>query len=206
MSKYGVFIIESLRTGDYLDGLTLGEVLDLSGIEVQYEHVQNEESLIEAFAKFKSTNFRYLHLSCHADSTGIEIGGIEITNERLSIIIGDALTKKRMFMSACQGSNIDIASKIISKNKAYSLIGTPEDLSFDKSVLFWPTFYHVINEIDNSKMGFVAIKGTLKKCVNLLNITIDFYSFIRMNKNKMKVIKIRKSSKTTTQRISLKQK
>lgn len=203
MSKFGVFIIESLRQNDYLDGLTLRDILDLSDIEVEYEDVQNEECLIEALEKFNTSNFRYLHLSCHANSTGIEIGGIEITNERLSNIIGNTLTKKRLFMSACQGSNIDIASKIISKNKAYSLIGTPEDLRFDKSVLFWPTFYHVINEIDSSKMGFVSIKQILIKCVNLLNITIDFYSFIRKDKNKMRVTKLRKDSSTKTKIISL---
>jgi len=48
MTKYGVFIIESLRDGDYLDGKNLSKILALSKIEKTYHKVHSKQGFIES--------------------------------------------------------------------------------------------------------------------------------------------------------------
>jgi hypothetical protein len=140
MTKFGVFIIESLRGDDYFDGKTLAEILNLSHIPVTYKWADTKENLIIQLKLFKKSNMRYLHLSCHADEQGIEINSDFISNKELQDMFDGILNKRRIFMSACKGANRDLATRVIMANGAYSLIGTPINLRFDKSALFWPAF------------------------------------------------------------------
>lgn len=148
MTKYGIFIIESLRSEDFFDGENLSEVIALSEIDTIYKEVVSYEDLKFKLQEFEASHYRYLHLSCHADLDGIEINGEEISYDTLSSLLGNKLVGKRLFLSACRAGNIDFAARAIYKNRAISIIGTPTDLYFKKSVLFWPVFYHVIHEID----------------------------------------------------------
>jgi len=152
MSKYGVFIVESLRGGDYFDGENLSEILGLSKIRNIYREIHDKDHFIKAINEFKESNLRYLHISCHSDLDGIEINGEEITNSKLSVIFRNKINKKRIFLSACKGGNRNMATAI-AKCAGQSLIGTPIDLYFDKAALFWPSFYHVINCADKKKMN-----------------------------------------------------
>ncbi|MEZ8718907.1 hypothetical protein BCT47_25640 [Vibrio splendidus] len=177
-SKYGVFIIESLRRGDFFDGENLSEILGLSDIENIYREVNTISDFKNAIVDFKESNFRYLHLSCHADMDGIEVNGKEITNINLSEIFKGNVNKKRIFLSACKGGNRNLATAAISESGAQSVIGTPIDLYFDKAALFWPAFYHVINCEDQKKMNQSSLSSTLKRCVDLFEIPINYYHSI----------------------------
>lgn len=176
---YGVYIIESLRSNDYFDGDNLSQILTLSKINNKYAWVDTIDDFIMELNKFSESNYRYLHLSFHGDMDGIEINGQEITNTRLAGLLKPIIKGKRLFMSSCRGSNMNLASKLIVKCRAVSLIGTPIDLKFDKAALFWPAFYHVVNDLDSNKMNQKSIRSTLKKCVDLFRIPINYYHNLR---------------------------
>lgn len=189
-SKYGVFIIEFLRADDCADGEILSQILELSNIDVIYKWANNKIHLAELLQEFKKSKFRYLHISCHANETSLEINGDEITNSKFESISKDVLKNRRIFLSACKAANRDLAARLVSKNNAYSLLGVPINLRFDKSALFWPCFYHLINEIDASKMRREDIVETVKKCVNLFNIPVNYYAKSNYP-NKLRRFKIR---------------
>jgi hypothetical protein len=203
-ATYGVFIIESLRSDDDFDGDILHQILEMSGINARYREADTVEDFQRLIEEFKSSAFRYLHLSCHADRTGLEIGGEEVTNERLAELLTGGFDKKRLFMSACQGANRDLAKRVITESGAMSLIGTPVDLYFNKSVLFWPSFYHIINELDTGKMTRKMLIATLQKCTDLFGVPINYYSKIRQVPRAMRRLKIRKGKPAADDRLNFK--
>jgi hypothetical protein len=178
--KYGIFLIESLNEGDDKDGKILKDILDVCQIENDYTEVKTRSQLIGAIDKFKESEFRYLHLSCHANEKGFGLTDTTfITNIEFSEIISDKLQKRRIFMSACKAGNLDLAGRLITRNKIYSLIGSPEPIRFDKSLLFYPTFYHIMNELDEKRMMKNELRKSIRAGVNLFKIPIHYYAFMR---------------------------
>jgi hypothetical protein len=167
------------------------EILKLSLIKTKYKWVDNKEEFKKALLDFNKSNFRYLHISCHADETGLEINGDEIANIEFQKMTKGFLNNKRVFLSACKGANRQLATLVVSSNNAYSLVGIPTNLDFDKSALFWPSFYHLINEVDSEKMKRLQIIDIIKKLVDLFNIPINYYSRINNNKSYIRRLKIR---------------
>jgi hypothetical protein len=190
-TQYGVYIIEFLRSDDYTDGDNLHEILKLSLIPTKYEWIETKDEFIHALKNFSKSKYRYLHISCHADETGLEINSDKITNLELQKMTKGKLDNKRLFLSACKGANRDLASRIISKNNAFSLVGIPTNLNFDKSALFWPSFYHLVNEIDANRMKRFQIIDVIKNLVELFNIPVDYYSKINNNPDFLRRLKIR---------------
>jgi hypothetical protein len=190
-TKYGVYIIEFLRADDYCDGEALHAILELSLIPTKYEWADSIDDLKRFLIDFNNLEYRYLHISCHADATGFEINGDKISNFKIQSLTKNIISNKRLFLSACKGANKDLASRIIVGNNAYSLLGIPINLYFDKSALFWPSFYHLINEIDSKKMSRENIIDIVKKCVNLFKIPVNYYSRINNSKTHLRRLKIR---------------
>ena len=202
MAKYGVYIIEFLRADDkYFDGEALHEIIQLSGIPTEYKWADTVEDFKRFLKDFKKKNFRYLHISCHADETGLEINGGDILNEEFQDLTKGYLENKRVFLSACKGANRDLASRVIVGNNAWSLLGIPINLRFDKSALFWPAFYHLINEIDTRKMVRRDIEETVKKCVDLFSVPANFYARIGASKTHIRRLKIRQNEATDNRKI-----
>jgi len=202
MSEYGIFIIESLRGEDFFDGENLHEILDLSCIKNVYREVHHKDDFVNAVQKFKASNLRYLHISCHADMDGIEINGEEISNSELAIIFKKNIRNRRVFFSSCKGGNRNTATAVI-ESGGQSVIGTPIDLNFDKAALFWPAFYHVINCVDSKKMNKKSISGTLKKCVDLFEIPINYYHGIKEERRKLRRYKFRHNARTENSKIAI---
>ena len=202
MSKYGVFIVESLRGGNYFDGENLSEILELSKIRNTYREVLDKDDFIKAIDEFKKSNLRYLHISCHSDMDGIEINGEEITNSELVIIFKNKINKRRIFLSACKGGNRNMATAI-AKCGGQSLIGTPINLYFDKAALFWPSFYHVIYGVDENKMNKRLLSTVLKRCVDLFEIPINYYHRINNEPKYLRRYKFRHNQGTTNKKIKV---
>jgi hypothetical protein len=190
-SDYAVYIIESLRSEDDADGEVLDQILEMSGITSSYHNADTIEDFRRFIEEFKSSGYRYLHLSCHADQKGIQINGEDISNQELADLLKGALTGKRLFMSACKGANRDLANKVITLCGSNSLIGSPINLRFDKSVLFWPSFYHIMNEMDEKIMKRKYLISSLQKCTDLFNVPINYYSKIKNEPNSMRRLKVR---------------
>ncbi len=202
-TKYGVFIIESLRANDFFDGENLSQILELSLIDNIYREVVSKEDLLDALEEFSKSKLRYLHFSCHADFEGFEINGEDITNLEISEMLKGKIKGKRVFLSACKGGNRNFATAAIANNEARSVIGTPVNLHFDKAALFWPAFYHVINIADNSRMNKRSLSESLKKCVDLFQIPINYYHKIDGKRKYLRRYKFRTDSATTNKKITV---
>lgn len=194
-TQYGIFIIESLRGGDYFDGENLHEILELSGIKTIYREAESSEDFVNLIDEFKISNYRYLHISCHGDMDGFEINGEDIDNRELLKIFKGKINGRRVFLSSCKGGNRNIAT-VVNKCQGQSLIGTPVDLHFDKAALFWPSFYHVIYNAERKKMNTSSISKTLKRCVELFEIPINYYHKSEINPEKLRRYKFRAGEKT----------
>lgn len=203
-TAYGVFIIESLRKEDKKDAKIMQEIMEMSGIVTVYEYVETIQDFERQVEEFKKSNFRYLHLSCHADRKGLEIEGQNYSNQSLANLLNDGMYDKRLFMSACQGGNRELAKKVITDSKAMSVIGTPMDLYFHKAALFWPSFYHLMEEIDSQKMSRKMLISTLQKCTDLFGVPINYYSKITTMPKSIRRLKIRTGKQAMGERIDFK--
>lgn len=181
-TEYGIYIIESLKKDDPKDGEILSQILNVCRIKNFYHPIKTQEDLQEALSKFKLSKFRYLHLSFHGNNSEFYLSnGTIIKNSEFSELLGTDFIKRRIFMSSCKTGNFELASKLITKNQLFSLVGSPINIRFDKASLFFPTFYHLMNELDNSKIGKDVLKKSLKSCVDLFQIQINYYAFLRKN-------------------------
>jgi hypothetical protein len=187
---YGVYIIESLEEGDFKDGNNLHKILKISHIASVYKWAKSIEHFEELLKDFRKSNFRYLHLSCHANGSGIEVNGENISNQEFQIMLGD-LNNKRIFISACKAANRELATLLICKSGALSLVGTPIDVDFDVAAILWPAFYYVMKGLDEKKMPNEHLKKTLKECVDLLKVPINSYSKIKDDQTHIRRFKIR---------------
>lgn len=195
---YGVYIIEALRADDYAIGENLRDILDLSNMVVLHQWADTKDDLHRHLKDFKRSKLRYLYITCHANSTGIFINSEHISNKELQALTGN-IKDVRIFMSACQGANRDLANRLIGKCGGLSLIGTPIDLDFDKAAIFWPSFFHIMKELDEKKMSRKLISSTLKKLVDLFKVPINYYSKIKDEPKYFRRLSIRagKPSKNT---------
>lgn len=195
--------MESLKEDDYFDGDHLHEILKLSFVDSKYREVLSKQDFIDAVNEFHQSRFRYLHLSCHGDIYGIEINGEEISNYELGQIFKGKFMNKRLFLSTCRGSNRNMATAVIIHASGRSVIGTPIDLHFDKAALFWPAFYHVINRIDTQRMNKKSLEDALKRCVQLFETPINYYTRIEGDERLLKRLKIRYKTRTDNRKIRI---
>ncbi len=204
--KYGVFIIETLRLEDEKkrqDGLIIKDILDLCEIPNDYYYIRTSHELIELIKEFENSEFRYLHISCHADSSQLEFTFEALFFYEVAEIIKDSIKGKRVFISACEASNFNFAKSIVSNNGCLSLIGSPNKINFDKSAVFWSSFYHLMKENDERRMGQPEIKEVLQSLVNIHGMPINYYSFIRGVDNEIKenFIRPNRAIETTKRKI-----
>jgi hypothetical protein len=187
--KYGIYIIESLKSADLkpdeqFDGEILDDILKVCGIQHEYEHVGTISDFKQAIENFNNSDFRYLHLSCHADYEAIKLGDEKVSYEDLSLLFKGTLNKKRVFMSACKAGNSNLAQLLIIANGAYSVIGSPISKDFDDFLLFWASLYKLISRKDENvdKIDKKALIDNIKKCSDLFSVPINYYSFVRNGK------------------------
>ena len=123
MAEYGVFIIESVGLDEedqrLTDGYVLQQMLEMCGIENKYYYIRTKQELEEIINRFEKSDLRYLHLSCHGNTTSIGLTYDTLTYKEFGEIVGDKLTGRRLFLSACQASNQNFAKEIIPKYKCH---------------------------------------------------------------------------------------
>lgn len=76
-------------------------------------------------------------------------------------------------------------------------------MEFTKSVLFCPSFYHIVNEYDQNKMRREALIETLQKCVDMFGIPINYYSKINNTTTYIRRLKIRRGLAIENKKISV---
>ena len=152
-----VFIIESLRFSDEaedsFEGRRISDMLALSGKTCKYFYVRTKAEFEAVLDKFWDSKYRYLHLSCHANSLGMETTLDEIPFQELSDILEPYLENRRLFLSACEMSCSKLAKLLMPKSGCYSILGPSEKIDFADAAIFWASFYHKVFRLNSEAIN-----------------------------------------------------
>lgn len=103
--------------------------------------------------RFGKLNYRYLHISCHANSHGIGTTFDTVSNSKLSDMLGHQLRNRRVFVSACEMANEELAGKLLAESEILSFAGPIVRIGFDDAAAFWVSFYHLMFKISERFNG-----------------------------------------------------
>jgi hypothetical protein len=187
MTKPELFIIELLTFENeeegFFEGNILSQILHLSGKSSIYYYIRTMSELEEVLYKFNESEYRYLHFSCHGDDKSMYTTLDRIQFDDLATLLNLCLKNRRLFLSACQMTNINLAKKIIPSSGCYSIIGPNDNIAFNDAAIFWSSFYHLIFKSNSDAMNVEGqVNSPVRGQVNspLLPFTIlkHFHFFI----------------------------
>ncbi len=156
LTKPNLFIIESLsyddEKGNKFEGKIIADILHLSGKETLYYYVRTEQELRSVLEKFRESRFRYLHLSCHGNTSSISTTLNNISFTKFGDIIRPYLNMRRLFFSSCSVANYSLGNAIYSHSSCLSIIGPEKDLNFNDAAIAWSSFYHLMFKLNPNSM------------------------------------------------------
>ena len=180
--KYGVFIIESMdidnETNGKLDGLALKKILDLCDIPNQYFYIRTKLELEKIIKLFTESDFGFLHIACHGNEKELGLTYESINFDELDLIVGHHLFRRRLFLSACKTARFELAQHFIPKYHCYSVIGSPDNIDYDKAAVFWSSFYYLMYEINKVNMPQKDLWPILENVSRLFKIKLNYFSII----------------------------
>jgi hypothetical protein len=176
-----IFIIESLGPDDEgngrFEGPTIMHIARLHGKQPKYYYVRTKHEFKKAIKVYLRSDYRYLHISAHADSEGLATTNQdEITNAELGAMLGDGFVNRRLFLSACSIVHKRMAADIIPVTKCFSVVGPQRDIQFAEAVVFWPALYHLMFQVDAASMKRAALAANLRKVATLFGVNIGYFS------------------------------
>ena len=115
----------------------ISRMLNLSGkTDTIYFYIRTRRELQEMIDRFGRSNHRYLHISCHANSLGIDTTFDTLSNSELSDMLRHQLHRRRVFVSACEMANEDLAEKLFRESGILSFAGPMVSIDFDDAAAF----------------------------------------------------------------------
>jgi len=159
-SKPEVFIIESLglddEDQDLMEGQRIRDMLKMSNKKVKYFYIRTRIELELVMKEFKSSNYRYLHISCHGGKKKGKMG-LWTTIDHLDFqtlgkILNPYLDRRRVFVSACEAATMSLAATLMTTTKCYSVMGPYNKTLFRDAPIFWTSFYHAMFSVNNESM------------------------------------------------------
>ena len=184
----GIFIIESFsfkeEQNNDLPGYHLYQSLTFCKINEHaplYYFIRTKREFEEVLNKFEESNYEFLHLFCHGNSTHLELALEQISFEDFFSITEDRLYRKRLFISACNVVNIDFAKLFIPRVHCKSIIGAPAITNKDIEFLVWSSFYYQMLVSGNTFMKQKSIIEKIKDLTRLYGIEMIYYSIINDN-------------------------
>lgn len=179
-TKPYVFIIESLEFEDeekkYFEGKIISRILNLSQIEHKYYYIRTRAEFEYLLDEFVSLNYRYLHISCHGSKNSIYTTFDQIKFKDLSLILGDKLDRKRLFLSSCLSTNEKLANEILPISDCFSIIGPDKKIYMDDAAIFWSSFYQVMFKKNPNAMNQENLESVLKDLKKLFKIPLRYFS------------------------------
>ena len=192
-----LFIIESLRLEDEekkrQEGEILSRMLNLSGkSKTKYYYIRTKRELDEIVDIFDESQYRYLHISCHADESTMSTTFDEITYLELGEMLEPCIDNRRVFVSACEMANYKLAKKLLKNTGCYSLIGPSRTINFDDAAAFWISFYHLMFKANERGMGRKNLQWCITELSALFNEPINYFASSRSSKQGFKRIRSKK--------------
>ncbi len=174
-----VFIVESLKWGDEdnnrFEGKILTEMLALGGKEPLYYYVRTKRELIKVLSLFKSSKYRYLHLSCHGNSKSIGTTLDSVEFEELGRLLNRSLKGRRVFMSSCKTVNDRLARALMSGSSCRSVSGPTEKVNFTDAAILWASFYHLAFSEDMDGMKGGKVRDFLEQLSGVFGVPVAYY-------------------------------
>jgi hypothetical protein len=178
-TKAQVFVIESLTLEDErrgrFEGDILRRILSLSGKQCEYYYIRTVRELKRLICEFAKSKYRYLHLSCHADSKGMATTFDSLDFGQLAEIVTPHLNGRRVFLSACEMANSRLATKLLVSSGCYSVMGPTEDILFSDAALLWSSFYHLMFRTNHAKMQREAMEAHARSTADLFQVPLALF-------------------------------
>lgn len=182
-----VFIIESLKIYeeklDIQEGKFLSHLLKLHGKKPIYYYIRTREELKEILKIFDVSKYRYLHIACHGNNQKIGLTFDKISFKDFGKIIRPHLKKKRLFLSACQSTNFNLAKEIIPNTRCYSLIGFENKIGFDDAAIICASFYHLMFKKNPAQIKRQYILPILNQINQIYGVPLRYYSRSKLYPN-----------------------
>jgi len=174
-----VFILESVELNDEKDRLSEGEVLSrilhLSGVKSKYYYIRTKRELLKLLPVFEESNYRYLHIAAHGNSSVMGTTFDYIKLDRLGEILAPYVNNRRVFVSACEMTNTKLAESIFSRSSPYSLMGPAEDILFSDSAIFWASFYGLMFKESSRSMRGEKILEHARELARLFQVKLNYF-------------------------------
>lgn len=181
--EYGVFIIESMDMDNEqdgkLDGYLLQQILDLCDIPNQYFYIRTKQELENIIEIFDESNYQFLHFSCHGTENALILTYDSITYGELEEIIGESLYRRRLFLSACNLANFELAKHFVPKYHCLSVIGSPDEIDYDRAAVFWSSFYYLMYDKKQTSMPQRYINQILPDITKTFSLKLKYFSIIK---------------------------
>ncbi len=176
-----LFMIESLDWEDedherFEAGL-ISNIIGLIGKDpTRHYYIRTLRELEEIMKKFGESHYRYLHISCHGDSSGMATTLDFVKYPELGKIMRPNLDRRRVFVSACEMVNSSLAKELFKDSGILSLIGPREKINLANSAAFWVSFYQLIFKINSKMMTRKTLKGCIQGLCDLYCVKIDYFA------------------------------
>lgn len=177
-TKPEVFIIESLDSDDEkhkrYEGLLLSDMLRLANKSPKYHYINSIDELPLVIGLFRQSQYRYLHISCHANSSEIAIGNSSMPYKEFASCFKGHLNLRRVFLSACKTGNSELFNELEKANQGlHSIVAPIKSISFDNAAAIWSALYLSLFEEKTTSMKHSGIEKRLKNLSQLF--PVDFY-------------------------------
>jgi hypothetical protein len=191
-TRFSLSIVESLEFRDErklrFEGKILTDILRLSGMEVEYLYIRTRKELTVALQQFYRSRNRYLHISCHGNVKEIALTLDAVPFEEFGEDLAPYMENRRLFFSACEVVNENLASAVMNQSGCQSIIGPRKDILFGDAALMWATFYHLMfrdPKTDVMKGG--KIRWALRRVHHTFQKEFDYFTRAKGKKGYEKV-------------------
>jgi hypothetical protein len=175
----GAFIIESNQFEDEdderIEGRVLKEMLVLSGRPVKYRYIRTKQEFKAVLGQFRESRFRYLHLACHGTNGGFALTMDTIRFADCAKLLIPVINKRRLFISACDGSRRALADPLFAGSTCYSVIGPRGDISFPDAAIAWASFYSAMSKVNDDVMKRADIEKQLGRICKVFGVRFNAF-------------------------------
>jgi hypothetical protein len=177
-TKADLFIVESMNLDDEPDGFCEGEVLQrihsLCKKDADYRYIRTRQELVVMAKQFRRSGKRYLHIACHGNDEYLFTTLDPLPFADLGSILRPAVKDRRLFVSACEAVNDDLADAIMRPGGCRSIVGSTVGIRYDVAAVMWASFYQLMFEANPKAMSTSDIRATLMKLAATFDVEMRF--------------------------------
>ena len=184
MSEPELFIIESLQFDDekkkLFEGRVISQILHLSNKKSIYYYIRTKAELSEVLRIFKECDYRYLHISSHGSNKAIHTTIDDITFHELGKMLNPVLYNRRLFLSACSMTNVNLARQIMPESGCFSIVGPKKAVNFNDAAILWATFYHLMFKSNARVMKHAQLEKHVQNVSSMFKVPLNYYKDHRL--------------------------